>query len=128
MTSDRARLVRIPDPRVYKAVASRLRLMLAGRMHAAIFAAAVGTPVVGLSYNQKFTGFFDLIGCEGQLIEVEEFVNKQLTGKLLRLLAQADGLGPTISQRARALAAQTRHFTTTILDPAQSDSSEALTF
>jgi polysaccharide pyruvyl transferase WcaK-like protein len=89
MQSNRKSVLRISDPRLYKAVTGKLRVMLGARMHPTIFAAGMGIPVVGLAYNPKFKGFFQLIGCPDRLIPIEDFVEKKMTGKLLALMEQS---------------------------------------
>jgi polysaccharide pyruvyl transferase CsaB len=121
MSADRKSLLRIADPALYKAVAGRLTAMLAGRMHAAIFAASMGTPVVGLSYNQKFDGFFKLIGCEERVIDVEDFVEAEELGRLTTLLSKAiaeasTGWPSRLLPRVGELIADTRRFTTAIMN------------
>jgi polysaccharide pyruvyl transferase WcaK-like protein len=86
MRSDRKSLMRVSQPRLYKAVTGKLSVMLGARMHPTIFAAGMGTPVVGLAYNPKFNGFFQLIGCSNQLLQLEDFVEKEMTAELLALL------------------------------------------
>jgi polysaccharide pyruvyl transferase WcaK-like protein len=86
MRSDCKSLMRVSQPRLYKAVTGKLSVMLGARMHPAIFAAGMGTPVVGLAYNPKFNGFFQLIGCSSQLLQLEDFVEKEMTAELHALL------------------------------------------
>lgn len=115
MKTDRKALLRIRDPRLYKAVAARLRVMLGGRMHPAILSASVGTPIVGLSYNQKFRGFFELIGRGDRLIDVERFVGGKMTTALANLLTAAireeTGTPPEIFD----LCEETRRFTARLM-------------
>ncbi|MDZ7580399.1 MAG: hypothetical protein U5R30_07220 [Deltaproteobacteria bacterium] len=63
--------------------------MMLGAQYAAqrFYAAGAGsgTPVVGLAYNPKFKGFFQLIGCS-KLIPIEEFVEKNMAVELFGLL------------------------------------------
>jgi polysaccharide pyruvyl transferase WcaK-like protein len=63
-------LAKIDDPSLFKAVAGRLCLMVAARMHPLIFAASMGVPVVGLAYNGKFEGAFRLLDLRGQLLDL----------------------------------------------------------
>ncbi len=88
MRTDRKSLVRIKDPRQFKALAKKLDVMLGSRMHATIFSAAVGTPIVGLSYNQKFEGFFELIGKQNQVLRIDDFVEHELTDELTHLVSK----------------------------------------
>ncbi len=74
MPADNATLIRIEDPRLYQAVLGRMQLMLTARMHAAILATGMGVPAIGLAYNQKFGGFFSLIGREDAVIPLDHLV------------------------------------------------------
>jgi polysaccharide pyruvyl transferase WcaK-like protein len=89
MKSGRARLIRISEPKLYKAVTGHLSVMLGGRMHPTIFSAGMGTPIVGLAYNQKFVGFFELLGLHDKILTVEDFVRKEMTDELVTLLSKA---------------------------------------
>jgi polysaccharide pyruvyl transferase WcaK-like protein len=109
-------VARIDDPRAYKALAGRLSVLLGSRMHATILAATMGTPVVGLSYNRKFEGFFRLIGREDQVITIEDFVAGERTQTLANLLADAiREERPAVSSRLETLAETTQSFTARIL-------------
>jgi polysaccharide pyruvyl transferase WcaK-like protein len=57
-----ARMASITDPSLYKAVAGLTTVMISARMHPLILAASMGVPIVGLAYNGKFEGLFDLLG------------------------------------------------------------------
>ena len=89
MRSQRTCLLPIHDPSVYKAVTGYLSVMLGGRMHSTILAAGAGTPVVGLAYNQKFYGFFELLARQEDVISVEDFVSHELNDELVALLSKA---------------------------------------
>lgn len=87
MRSKSKSVIKISDPRLYKAVAGRLSVMLGGRMHPTIFAAAMGSPVVGLAYNPKFLGFFRLIGCPENIMSVDDLVERQQSKRLFDLIS-----------------------------------------
>jgi polysaccharide pyruvyl transferase WcaK-like protein len=110
MKSGRAGLIRISDPGLYKAVAGHLSVMLGGRMHATIFSVDMGTPVVGLAYNQKFAGFFELLGLKNKIITIEDFVHKEMTHELIALLSEAMTNKLNTLSRVRELAELIRKF------------------
>lgn len=83
MRSDAATLIRIEDPGVYKRLTERLSLLLTARMHPAILAAAMGTPVVGLAYNQKFRGFLQLITDDARVLDIAQFVSQRAVEAVL---------------------------------------------
>ena len=63
-------LLLLDDPRLAKACCGQMRALLGGRMHPMIFAAASGTPVVGLAYNPKFHGLAELIDLDDGIMDV----------------------------------------------------------
>jgi polysaccharide pyruvyl transferase WcaK-like protein len=116
MRSQQKSLTRIFDPSLYKAVAGRLSVMLGSRMHPAMFAVAMGTPVVGLSYNLKFEGFFRLMGHEDKLIPLEDFVHNEMVDELTKLLAKSITEGRSAFPRVSELVDDTRQFTARLLN------------
>lgn len=100
----------IDDPHLYKAVCGRLRLMVSARMHPLILAAGMGVPIVGLSYNGKFEGLFDVLGLPRRLIGLNEFHDGALAPRLLSLahdaLADAHDLRGHCARLADAGAAE----------------------
>lgn len=110
MVSRRKHLIKIKDPMLYKAVAGRLSALLGGRMHPTIFAASAGTNIVGLSYNQKFFGFFDLLGLAENVISIEDFVAREQSDLLFEIISQAIENKSDIISRTYALVERTRTF------------------
>jgi polysaccharide pyruvyl transferase WcaK-like protein len=121
MRTERKALIRVRDPRLYKGVATRLSVMLGGRMHPTILSASVGTPIVGLSYNQKFRGFFDLIGRGDKVIDVQDFVSQELTHQLETLLTKAIREGSNTPPSLSSLGEKTRKFITRVTSEASSE-------
>ena len=110
MTSATGRVLRIDDPALYKGVAGELSVLLGGRMHPTIFAAAAGTPVVGLAYNPKFHGFFTLLGLEDRVLDIATFLKLGQVDELAGLLATAITEGPHQGERIEALQEDIRRF------------------
>jgi polysaccharide pyruvyl transferase CsaB len=100
----RSSIVRISDAALYKAVTGELDLMLGGRMHPTILAAAVDTPIVGLSYNPKFDGFFSMLGLDTSLLGVEAFVRERKADHLVRMMKQTIERGEGAAPAAERLA------------------------
>ena len=88
LPNNRHSLLGIDEPEVYKAVTARVSLMLCGRMHPAILAASEGTPVIGLAYNQKFSGMFSLIGQESRCLSVRDLVLDEEPSRLVAMLRE----------------------------------------
>jgi polysaccharide pyruvyl transferase CsaB len=111
MTEPGAQILLIDDAPLYKAVCGQLSVMLGGRMHPTILAASAGTPVVGLAYNQKFDGFFELIGAADRVLDVASFVAQQRTGDLEAMVEAALHDGPAQRDRIAELARTISGFT-----------------
>ncbi len=89
MESRRHSILMLDDPALYKAVTGLLSVMLCGRMHPAILAAAQGTPVVGLRYNQKFAGTFALLDQPERCLAMTDLLDAGSIAKLSGLLEGA---------------------------------------
>ena len=85
-------IVMLDEPALYKACCGMFNLLIGGRMHPAILAAAMGTPVIGLAYNPKFGGAFELLGTPDRWIDMEWFVRNGCVERLNSLIdAAIDG-------------------------------------
>jgi polysaccharide pyruvyl transferase WcaK-like protein len=119
MRPGHAAIAPIRDPRDYKAVCGRLSVMLGARMHPTIFCAAMGKPVVGLSYNAKFQGLFRLLGCEDRVMTIDDFVRGEQTEELLgMIIASVNGGQVRAPKRVWRLVRRTREFTTAVMHTA----------
>lgn len=96
-------VLRLADAPLYKAVCGELDLLIAGRMHPAILAAPLGTPLLGLGYNPKFDGFFALLGRGDQVLPVAELVQAGDAGLLAERALRALAAGPVPPERIAAL-------------------------
>lgn len=85
----RVRSAAIDDPRLYKAVAGRLTLMLSARMHPLILSASMGVPIVGLAYNPKFAGLFRILGLPERMLWLDGFRDSDRSRELQALALQA---------------------------------------
>jgi len=88
----------------YKAVTGRLRLLVSARMHPLIFAVSMGTPVVGMAYNGKFDGMFEMLDMPHRLISLDEFRRGNPVPKIEQLIDEAIRDPVDYRQRARLLA------------------------
>lgn len=115
MISRKKHILKIKDPMLYKSIAGQCSALIGGRMHPTIFAASAGTNIVGLSYNQKFFGFFKLLDLEANVISIEDFVSKEQSEILFKIIAQAIEKRSDIKPRANRLAERTRSFNQMII-------------
>jgi polysaccharide pyruvyl transferase WcaK-like protein len=108
-------VAKIDDPCLYKAVAGRVALMVAARMHPLIFAASMGVPVVGLAYNGKFEGAFRQLGMHEQLLDLGSVSNGFEPGWLDAPVQAAFAAARGSRDRTAALAQRVREHTRALL-------------
>ena len=108
----------IDDPALYKAVAGRLSLMISARMHPLIFAASMGVPVVGLSYNDKFEGVCQLLGLPNQLVDLQGLAADVREGWLDNPVQAALDSGSGLQAQCALLAQRVGDHTASLLDRA----------
>lgn len=69
-------------------VMSKMKLVVAMRLHSLLFAANSGVPSVGISYDPKVSSFVEYTGCGG-CIELPELTEQRLTD-MIKLLCSTD--------------------------------------
>jgi len=114
VTGCEVKLAAIDDPALYKAVAGRLAVMVSSRMHPLILAAGMGTPVVGLAYNGKFEGMFDMLGIPRRMLWLDRIAG-DLASTLPGLIEEAMHANDGLEQRAAGLADAARRGTSALL-------------
>lgn len=83
-----------------QALYGALDLVVATRMHAAIFALTCGTPVIALGYQPKSCGLMAMIGLGEYCLPIEQAATGELAARATRIL---DNPAPIRGQIARAL-------------------------
>lgn len=116
METGAGKILHLDTPQLYKAISSKLSVFLCGRMHPSIFSAASGTPVVGLSYNPKFQGFFSLLGLKDYVMDVNNFVNFGLVDELTELTTEALTKTPDTTKQIEKLKNDIHSFNRQILE------------
>lgn len=110
------RILRLDEPRLYKAVCGQLDLVVGGRMHPTILAAGLRRPVCGLSYNPKFEGFFAALDRADLVRPVADLVEQADGAAIFELMAAALARGPVAAERLAALQARIRAHLALLLD------------
>lgn len=73
-------------PEELVALYSAMSVFIASRMHSAIFAIAGGVPTIGLAYQPKTKGTFDMIGLTAQSHDIADFDLDAVKDQVLRIL------------------------------------------
>jgi polysaccharide pyruvyl transferase WcaK-like protein len=108
MPGSTVRLARISDPSLYKAVLGLATLVIAARMHPLILAAGMGVPFVGLSYNRKFDGLYDMLGLPSRSLPLEQCPETWSESTLMAAAEAAVEHRLELRQRAETLATAAR--------------------
>jgi polysaccharide pyruvyl transferase WcaK-like protein len=111
-------MLRTESPGEYRDACGELDALLGGRMHPTIFAAAAGTPVVGLAYNPKFMGLFELLGKSEAVLDVATFVREQQTRQLTDMIVAALADTTDLQARTGELAARIKCFNRQLMQEA----------
>lgn len=82
---------------------AKMDLHIGGMLHSCIIATAAGTPCIGLAYDEKHFGFFDLMGRSEYCLRANPFDAAQLLQKAVDLLEDAPGERKKIAKRRDAL-------------------------
>ena len=108
MPGANARVARIADPRLFKALVGQAALLVSARMHPLIFAAGMGVPFVGLSYNAKFDGVYDLLGLVARSLPLDQCPETWGVTTLVAAAEAALEADVDLRQRAEPLGATAR--------------------
>ena len=105
MTNPSCRVLSVPNEgSLIVGILSRMRTVISMRLHALIFSAAAGTPVVGAVYDPKVQAFLDYLGQKRYLM-LEEVTEENLLSAAEDALADGEIDRETV-MRLRALAAE----------------------
>lgn len=83
---------------------------IGGMLHSCILSASVGTPCIGLAYDIKHQGFFDLLGQPDLCIPAEPFDPERLEAACNRVLSQAGTIRAQINARRDELEVASNQF------------------
>ena len=108
MPGTRVHLARVADPGLYKALLGQAALVISARMHPLILAAGMGVPFVGLSYNGKFDGLYELLGLQARSLPLDQCPDAWGVATLVAAAEAALEARVDLRQRAEALAATVR--------------------
>jgi hypothetical protein len=91
------------DPEDLVATYAKLDLAVTNMMHASIFAAGAGTPVVCVAYDVKQLGFMELLGEPGYLLRADRADAESLHALASRALDEAGAYRARLIQRRAEL-------------------------
>ncbi len=87
------------SPDEAKRLAGQVDLVVTGRMHLAIAALGMGTPAIGISYQGKFEGLWQLFGLADYVVNCRVLDSGQLEMLCVRALKQLDELTRRVAAR-----------------------------
>ena len=81
----------------------RSEFVVGTRLHTLIFAASMGTPIIGISYDPKIDAFLDYIGERDRLLDIRKLSAGQLTSAVESVRADSDTIRKRLYARADEL-------------------------
>ena len=81
----------------------QLNCHIGGMLHSCILSSSTGTPAIGLAYDIKHSGFFDLLGLSEHCIPAQPFEPDRVVSLTLNTLKNEQALRSTILSRRLAL-------------------------
>ncbi|MFA6947429.1 MAG: polysaccharide pyruvyl transferase CsaB [Eubacteriales bacterium] len=99
-----ARMVRGLTASEITSMAAHMRFVLGMRLHFLIYAAASGVPVIGLAYDPKVDGLFDMLALTRPLT-ADSLTPELLAAQMRAAIDRADELSAVISERVNDLLA-----------------------
>jgi polysaccharide pyruvyl transferase WcaK-like protein len=92
------------SPQEMVGITTRLQGLAAMRLHALIFGAVTGTPLVALSYDPKVTQLMEILGQGARTVALESFNPADVSARLVSALAEGETLRASLRNRAEMLA------------------------
>lgn len=89
------------------AILPRCELVIGTRLHMLIFAAAMGVPMIGVSYDPKIDAFLDYIGQREYCYDIRTIASGELCAAVEKIIANRDKIRaelPKSAERLRVLA------------------------
>lgn len=83
---------------------------IGGMLHSCILSASVGTPCIGLAYDIKHQGFFDLLGQSDLCVPAEPFDAERLRTACERVIGQNEAIREQINARRDQLEVVSNRF------------------
>lgn len=103
-TGNAPELVELSDPETFQSLLSTLDLVVGTRLHSCLLAFASGVPAIGLGYQPKTRGTFELLGMDEVHHDVESFTASAVGRQVFAILASHSEW----SDRVRRAAQQAR--------------------
>ncbi|HEX2979702.1 MAG TPA: polysaccharide pyruvyl transferase family protein, partial [Anaerolineaceae bacterium] len=93
-------------PAVLKSAYGSMDLFLGSRLHSTIFALSSGVPTIGIGYQPKTIGVFQMLGLEPWVFEIGDVDPERLSEKLDQLWQQRKDLAAVIENRIAQVQAE----------------------
>ncbi len=91
------------QPEAMVALLGEMQMVVAMRLHAAIFAAGQGVPPLAIAYAQKVRGFMQSIGLEEQSISIERLDGELIEGKADKIWQDRAAISAEMKPKVEAL-------------------------
>lgn len=114
---DSVKVAQLADPRLYKAVCGRLKLMISARVHPLLLATGMGVPGVALACGGEFDRHFDMLGVPRRIIPLDDFGDGTQAERLVTLAEEAMGDPANLRDRCEHFRGRVIREAAALLDP-----------
>jgi polysaccharide pyruvyl transferase WcaK-like protein len=93
-------------PQELKGILGQMDLVIGMRMHSTIMASTMGVPVIGIGYSPKFKPFFEMIGQNAYLIDINQLDRQLLSNKIKSALSKRAKIKKELTKKTKPLQIQ----------------------
>ena len=100
---DKATIYEAPTVEDFKHALDSMDLVISSKMHPAVFAISGFIPTICIAYDQKQTGFFQLLGLDGCIILIRDFSAEKLLKKISEVWSRREEIRGLLKEKVPVL-------------------------
>jgi len=100
---DKATIYEAPTVEDFKSALDNMDLVISSKMHPAVFAISGFIPTICIAYDQKQTGFFQLLGLDGCIILIRDFSAEKLLKKISEVWSRREEIKGLLKEKVPVL-------------------------
>lgn len=100
---DKTKIILVKTLEEFKHFLGQIDLLIASKMHPSVLASTNFTPMIAIVYDHKQTGFFEQIGLDEYIIDINKLSNEELLSKMENAWVNRMKIEKQLSQKIPAL-------------------------
>jgi polysaccharide pyruvyl transferase WcaK-like protein len=114
---DKTTIYEAPTVEDFKSALNSMDLVISSKMHPAVFAISGFVPTICIAYDQKQTGFFQLLGLDGCIILIKDFSAEKLFEKISEVWSRREEIRGLLEEKVPVLKENVEDAVTLALKP-----------